>query len=204
MKSHYFSYSALALLFVTLLGYFFFDKSIATYFMSYYADAEITQFSHKIGSWTSSKKVCFLGLFVCSITLIKLLAQRIKASHPIVIISAIYSLSISIVFVIKGVLARYRPEMFFSDNLYGFHFFSAKHAFTSMPSGHAITAFTLLFIPGLFLWNKNKLLGFVFIVSAAFLAFSRVLTTDHYFSDVMLSFAISSGVTGYILSKIKT
>ncbi|RYV03524.1 hypothetical protein SOPP22_04485 [Shewanella sp. OPT22] len=204
MEVKHFNILASVFLFFTIIGYLFLDKSIALYFLHNFSDANITHFSHKLASWTSSKKICFLGLLICAITFIQLLKNKINLTHPLVRISAIYALSITVVFVIKGVIARYRPELYFSDDLYGFHFFSAKHAFTSMPSGHAITAFTLLLIPGMFLWCKNKLLSIIFIFCALFLAFSRILTTDHYFSDVMFSFAIASYVAGYIFSKVPT
>ena len=204
MEVKQFNTLAIVFLVIAIIGYFFLDKSIALYFLHNFSDANITQFSHKLASWTSSKKIGFLGLFLCAMTFIQLFKNNINLTHPLVRISAIYALSITIVFVLKGVIARYRPELYFSDDLYGFHFFSDKHALTSMPSGHAITASTLLFIPGLFLWCKSKVLSVVFIFCGLFLAFSRILTTDHYFSDVILSFAIASWVAGYISSMIKT
>ena len=201
MEAKHFNMAAVIFLLFTIIGYFFIDKSVATYFLQHYSGEQVTTFSEHLAKMTSSKKICFLGLFLCAVSFIKLMVGQIKVHHPLVIVSAIYALSISIAFVIKGVLARYRPELFFDNGMYGFHFFSGKHILTSMPSGHAVTAFTLLFIPGVLLWGKSKVVSLIFIFCAISLALSRILTTDHYFSDVMLSFAISSFSAGYIYTR---
>ncbi|MCG6535652.1 MAG: phosphatase PAP2 family protein, partial [Syntrophales bacterium LBB04] len=50
--------------------------------------------------------------------------------------------------IIKVIIGRYRPEMFFEKGLYGinifnFSFFNFSHGLTSFPSGHTATTFSL-------------------------------------------------------------
>lgn len=84
----------------------------------------------------------------------------------------------------KFILARYRPEMFLSQNLYGFHFFSFKHAWNSMPSGHAASAFAG-FLALAIIFNK-KWLTWLFISLAILIALSRLVVIAHYPSDIIL------------------
>lgn len=89
--------------------------------------------------------------------------------------------------VLKVVLGRARPELLFNDHLYGFYGFKTQHAFWSMPSGHTTTLMSLAF--GLIvIFPKYR---FVFLSIALLGAFTRVLLTDHYLSDVLVAGFIS-------------
>ena len=81
----------------------------------------------------------------------------------------------------KYLLARYRPVMLFEHNLYGLHFFSAKWALNSTPSGHTVRAFSLLTAVSLL----HRRFTVVLLSLAALIGVSRVLVTDHYPSDVL-------------------
>ena len=85
--------------------------------------------------------------------------------------------------VLKILLGRARPELLFSEHLYGFYGFHRHASFWSFPSGHT-----------------TAVMGFVFGVSALFpryayavliygllVALSRVLLTQHFVSDVMIA-----------------
>jgi membrane-associated phospholipid phosphatase len=88
--------------------------------------------------------------------------------------------------IIKVILGRYRPEMLFEKGLYGlnllnFSFDNFSYEFTSFPSGHTATTFSLawalsLFFPG----ARILLICFAFLVGA-----SRVIITSHYLSDAV-------------------
>jgi membrane-associated phospholipid phosphatase len=88
--------------------------------------------------------------------------------------------------IIKVIIGRYRPEMFFENGLYGinflnFSFSNFSHGLTSFPSGHTATTFSLAWALALFFPRARiPLLCFAVIVGA-----SRVIITSHYFSDAL-------------------
>ena len=83
--------------------------------------------------------------------------------------------------ILKWIMGRFRPKVFFEGDLYGFNFFTTTHEETSFPSGHSATAFSLALVLSLF-FPRYRLLLFCFaiIVSA-----SRVIITSHYLSDAV-------------------
>jgi membrane-associated phospholipid phosphatase len=99
--------------------------------------------------------------------------------------------------VLKVVVARYRPEMLIFNNQYGFHFFSIKKAYNSMPSGHTTLSFAgLLAIANFF---NRKYITVLAITIACFIAVSRIIILDHYISDVIV--AIYIGIFSYMWAK---
>jgi membrane-associated phospholipid phosphatase len=82
---------------------------------------------------------------------------------------------------VKYVVGRARPKLYFNENLYGFDFFRWEHAWTSFPSGHSATAFSVAVILTILFprWRIAALFaGFI-------IAFSRVFLAQHYISDVI-------------------
>lgn len=93
------------------------------------------------------------------------------------------SLSVIGIFVdiLKWLTGRYRPIELFNHGCSGFIYFKTGYEWTSFPSGHAQTAFTLataltIFYPR---WGIP-----LFLVAGA-VAVSRVILTAHYLSDVV-------------------
>jgi membrane-associated phospholipid phosphatase len=88
--------------------------------------------------------------------------------------------------IIKVIIGRYRPEMFFEKGLYGINFLNFSlsnfsHGLTSFPSGHTATTFALAWALALFFpRTRIPLFCFAVIVGA-----SRVIITSHYFSDAL-------------------
>ena len=117
--------------------------------------------------------------------------------------NALYTLSLTLIMTtiiataVKITLARYRPEMYIFSQEYGFHFFSMKNAFNSMPSGHTVLSFAgLLAIANFF--NK-KYITILLVAVACIVAISRVIILDHYVSDVLVAAYI--GTFTYLWSK---
>ena len=81
----------------------------------------------------------------------------------------------------KFVLARCRPTLLISDNLYGFKFFAAGYAYNSFPSGHANTITALLVSLYLVLRGYK----FIYVLIALPILLSRVVIGSHYLSDVI-------------------
>jgi membrane-associated phospholipid phosphatase len=84
---------------------------------------------------------------------------------------------------IKFIFGRARPKMFFEESCYGFNWFEVSHKLTSFPSGHTITVFSTAFAMG-YLFPKYK---YIFLIFATLVAFSRVIGTNHFVSDVIFS-----------------
>ncbi|AIT09388.1 phosphoesterase [Candidatus Francisella endociliophora] len=111
------------------------------------------------------------------------------------------SLTLIITFFISGtlkvLLARSRPELLLFDNQYGFHFFSFKSAYNSMPSGHTVFTFAgLLAVANFF---EKKYITLIAIIIGCLVAASRVIILDHYVSDVIVSAYI--GTFAYLWAK---
>ncbi|KFJ39207.1 PAP2 superfamily protein [Francisella tularensis] len=106
-------------------------------------------------------------------------------------------MTIIITTIVKVILARYRPEMLLFDNHYGFHFFSFKKAYNSMPSGHtALTFAGLLAIANFF---EKKYITLIAIIISGLVAVSRIIILDHFISDVIVAAYI--GIFTYLWSK---
>lgn len=101
--------------------------------------------------------------------------------------------------VVKIVLGRARPELWFTHHEYGFYWFALKNDYWSMPSGHSMTISALVSGLGVvfprYFW---PLLLVVLMVLA-----SRVLLTYHYLSDVLMGFYLAVLGVGLIASYFK-
>ena len=85
---------------------------------------------------------------------------------------------------LKFVIGRYRPIMYFEHGLYGFHHFSTKGSQHSSPSGHAAMAFSgLLAIASCF---RKRAWTIFAVILATLICLSRLIITKHYLADVML------------------
>ncbi len=88
-----------------------------------------------------------------------------------------------IVLALKILFGRARPELLFSDGLYGFQWLKYTRPFWSFPSGHTATlmgtAFGLCIVLPKYRWA---------FLSVGFLVMTtRVLLLQHYLSDVLVS-----------------
>ena len=100
---------------------------------------------------------------------------------------------------LKYGLARYRPKLFIEHNLYGFHIFSINNSFHSFPSAHAALAFTgLLSLSSLF---NRKNITMILIIISCIISISRILTEEHYLSDIISGSYI--GIFSYFWVKSK-
>ena len=97
--------------------------------------------------------------------------------------------------VLKTIIGRARPK-FFEE--FGSHYFQHFHApgydFASMPSGHSITIASIAVVMMLLL-PKFK---YLWLLIAVIIAFSRVVVTSHYPSDVVFGFYMGTYSSLYI------
>lgn len=92
---------------------------------------------------------------------------------------------------------RLRPSAYFKD-MEGLHFVDGLtlYGMNSFPSGHTTTAFAMCLLLTIIL-RKNGL-GFVFILLAGLIGFSRIYLFQHFFIDVFAG-AIIGVITAFVL-----
>ncbi len=102
------------------------------------------------------------------------------------------TLSLSLVYCMKIVCGRARPELLLRE-IYGFYFMMQNHHYHSFPSGHASVA-ACLFFPLLSSFPKYRV---YWIVLPILLSSSRVLLNYHFTSDI-----VASGMMCYMVHEI--
>lgn len=170
---------------ITLLLYtcsfFLFDRIIDIYVHNSLTTEKWLNLIAHILSAAAADKPYILGIFIMLISILIFdIKLKSKWSKYFLIISASLVISILVGGTLKVILARYRPEMLFEHNLYGFHFFSTKGAFNSTPSGHTFRIFAL--ITSICLLNRK--LSSLFVI-AILVGLSRIILTAHYPSDII-------------------
>lgn len=98
---------------------------------------------------------------------------------------------------VKILLGRARPKLFFSESVYGFDLLHFEHAWISFPSGHSATAFSVASTLCI-LFPQYRI---VFFLWAALIAFSRVATTQHYLSDVLAGSLLGAASTAFLFHR---
>lgn len=87
---------------------------------------------------------------------------------------------------LKILLGRTRPKLLFADGTYDFTWFGLRADHWSFPSGHAATAAALMTA----LWCLWPRPLWLYVAGAALIAASRVITGQHFLSDVVAGAAI--------------
>jgi lipid A 4'-phosphatase len=92
---------------------------------------------------------------------------------------------------LKVLVGRTRPKLLFATGTYDFAWFGLRADDWSFPSGHAATAAAVA-VALWCLWPRPLLL---YVLAAALVALSRVVTGAHYLSDVIAGAAIGMAIT---------
>ncbi len=159
------------------LSYAFYDKPIDLWMHSHVLETSmLAQICMHI-AWIFAPKHWLILAVLLALLGFFLKARRLLFWGTTVVISMV------ICFALKTLLARYRPELLFSDHLYGFHFFSLKHSMNSTPSGHAVAAFTGFYAFARLYKSRGMSIGL--IILALLIGVSRILVTAHYPSDIL-------------------
>lgn len=180
-----------------IVSFLYFDKPIAYYF-------------HDLNLRTTQEWIYWctqLGeglIYIVSLGLLALFFRYIRPNKQREERSWFLCLCVLIPYFICGVLkvtlGRARPDLLFSEHLYGFYGFHAHSPFWSMPSGHTTTIMSLVF--GLsFLFSRYSL---IFILAGTALVLTRIILTHHYLSDVLVSSYLAFlevGLLVYILKR---
>ncbi|HML10811.1 MAG TPA: phosphatase PAP2 family protein [Stellaceae bacterium] len=95
---------------------------------------------------------------------------------------------------LKIVIGRTRPKLLFDGGAYGFSWFGFRADHWSFPSGHATTIAALMTA----LWCLWPRPLWLYVAAAVMVAASRVITDQHYLSDVIAGAAIGVVATRLI------
>ena len=112
-------------------------------------------------------------------------AMRAQAFIPGFIFAAVGASGL-IADLLKIVIGRTRPKLLFADGTYDFTWFGLRADHWSFPSGHATTAAALMTA----LWCLWPRPLWLYVAAAALVAASRVITGQHFLSDVIAGAAI--------------
>jgi len=120
-------------------------------------------------------------------------AMRAKALVPGFIFVAVAASGL-VVDLLKIVVGRTRPKLMFADGTYDFTWFGLGADHWSFPSGHAATAAALMAA----LWCLWPRPVWLYAAAAGLVALSRVITGQHYLSDVVAGAAIGVVVARFV------
>jgi membrane-associated phospholipid phosphatase len=112
--------------------------------------------------------------------------------------------------VLKFVFNRERPVISMHE-WHFFKFFIAKtknfsdllYAYNSMPSGHTIMVASAVAV--LYLYSTTKVARVILVLLVILMAYARIYTMNHWFSDVLVSMMLGFmvGMVGYNINKFR-
>jgi membrane-associated phospholipid phosphatase len=172
-----------------VVGYFFFDLPIAEYCNSVFSNIKIRRVLKDISKLGIAT---FYLIFSAVIFLFfRFIRKRSLWSNRGLFVFLSISLSGVLILIIKFVFGRYRPKMFFKEQLYGFEFFQLKGKITSLPSGHATTIVALM----LSLYFISPKYRVIYFIIAFVVVISRVLVCHHFLTDVVVGSYVAVMIT---------
>lgn len=159
-----------------ILSYFYLDRPLTDW--AAHLPNWITR-SAKISSWSIDPSVYTIGLPLIFYIYIFWLRKSTFRKELLFILVAI-PLSILAIDILKLIFRRARPELWLNQDIYGLWHWGWGKNWLSFPSGHAATIGGLM---GALSCIRPKLTP-LFLTIAISLSFLRVLSLDHYFSDI--------------------
>ncbi|MCF8383089.1 MAG: phosphatase PAP2 family protein [Chlorobium sp.] len=186
---YYWITASVALLLAGIMSYFYLDIPVALWFNGL----------KETGFYRTFKLLTRMGesqWYLAAGLLSFLLLRKTKpavASTGLLLFSSV-ALSGLAADLVKFLLGRARPKLYFSETIYGFDLFHLEHAWISFPSGHSATAFSVASTLCV-LFPQYRI---VFFLWATLIAFSRVATTQHYLSDVLAGSLLGAASTAFL------
>lgn len=175
-----------------ILSFIFFDRPTADYFNLH--DAKTKWIFFSMLTELGSNKLVLLVLFLLS-----LFFRYIHPLKPWEVRSWFLFLFILLIdfisLFVKIILGRARPCLWFDEHIYGFYGMQLDTAFWSVPSGHTTTVMGLVF--GLCFLFPRYFYGFLLMGLAVII--SRVVLSEHYLSDVLITSYLVLVETGLLL-----
>ena len=174
-----------------VLSYFYLDKPIAYYFH----DLDLKHNFHALNWLTQlgSSNLC-LGFLVLLAVFFRYIRHNKTAELRTWFLAVCVVLTSVICLVLKITLGRARPDLLFSEHLYGFYGLHTHSTFWSLPSGHTSTLMGLVF---------GLMVLFPYIIAFLLVAFtvvaSRILLTQHFLSDVLTAAYLALLEIGFLV-----
>lgn len=158
-------------------------------------DKPTRKFWKKVTEWGEAGRYIVLGLVVfltARILYLQALPNRMAWLYSRIASWALYLLvtmavSGAVIHTLKFSMARLRPPHLIKDDLYGFFYYGAEYTNNSFPSGHTQTVFNVAMV----LTLAFPKAGYVLLPLAGVLAFSRIMVTAHYPSDLVMGATIA-------------
>lgn len=100
---------------------------------------------------------------------------------------------------LKTILGRARPELWFTENQYGFFGIKFNKLYWSFPSSHASTVMGLM-IGACILFPRYK---WLFFLAGFFIMASRIILLQHYVSDVLAAIFLTLLELGILIIFLK-
>ncbi|HXG77716.1 MAG TPA: phosphatase PAP2 family protein [Methyloceanibacter sp.] len=94
----------------------------------------------------------------------------------------------------KNIIGRARPKLFDTAGALDFKLFAFDPDYASFPSGHATNIFAFATVIAI-LWPRSRVLIYLF---AAWIAASRFLIGQHYFTDVVVGAMIGIAIPYFV------
>lgn len=162
--------------FITVISYFFIDLPVARAFHA------LSQETRDLFEWITKAGVSTLYLIVSFVLFVffRWIRQKRRYADRALLFFSSIALSGIVTNIVKFMVGRLRPKVWFESGLYGVDPFRVGYEFNSFPSGHATTVFAIAVTCSFFL-PKYRTLFFLF---AATVALSRLVLNAHYLSDV--------------------
>ncbi|MBS0650774.1 MAG: phosphatase PAP2 family protein [Verrucomicrobia bacterium] len=186
---------SIGVLLFSAISFHFFDIPIAAYFKTIPSKLRIVaQFiTDLIDPWPGTAVWAVLYFFF------NFFSKRKSLANRFLLISVSVSTANISIELLKWIFGRARPELLWSQNLYGFQFFASHDADFSFPSGHSCTIGAIMGALACF-YPKYT---YLFLAIAFIMAFSRVILSFHYLSDILVGMTIGLIVSQWVYRTMK-
>ena len=174
------------------LCYFYVDRIVAKFFHSlehsFWFEAAQTITAFGKGQYIIIPSIIFLIMAYC-------LLKNKQLSLYALFLVACATIPGLITTVIKIIVGRPRPSMYFYHDQYGFLFFETQAIYWSLPSGHATSITGFMMALSLL---KPRGWPLIFMGIALLISLTRVTTFVHFVSDVMAGMLLGAITTIFI------
>ena len=179
-----------------VLSFFYFDKPLAYYFQSVDLRANLL-----LLSWITKFGLgaIYLPSFLLLALFFRYMHKNAEWEARAWFLFLCVAIPVAICVFLKVILGRARPSLLFDGNLYGFYGFQMNAHFWSFPSGHTTTIIGVVLGLSIVFPRYFKAL----ILTGLAVAFSRVLLTHHFLSDVMIAAYLTLIEVGVILCVLR-
>lgn len=178
-----------------LFSYFYVDQKIALYFHSIPLKEQL------FFKWSSDliHPTVHLMLWPILFYFFRFIFKLEYIANRFLLIALAVVFSNFVLYPLKEIFGRLRPEVLFSNQKYGFSFFSSQDFALSFPSGHAIACAAIMASLGC-IYPRYF---FYFFFGAIGISFLRVASTAHFFSDILASVFLGFLITELLFIPMK-